>query len=205
MPRRAHDRRPREQLIRLEGRIEAIAGREAELATTLEREEHELEAAVAALAALADGSAGEDIEPAIVAATAAEQAWRVAVAELAAADDELLAAEQAVSELRARHSDLIASRARASEEAARHRARLEQALSEQALAEASVAELRSRSGAGRTRPRAGIPCGRCVDDGARGTRQPAGRGAGGGRCFAANGDRADRAPGGASRRARRAR
>ena len=133
----------REGLIRLEGRIEAIAGRETELVATLDREEAELESAVAALTTLADGSAGQEIEPAIIAAMAAERAWQLAVAELAAADDELLAAEQAVSELRARHSDLIASRARASEETARHRVRLEQALSEQADAEAAMAELRA--------------------------------------------------------------
>ena len=136
----------REQLIRLDGRIEAIAAREAELVATVGREELELEAAVAGLTTNADGTAGEDVEPAILAATAAEQAWRVAVAELATADDELLAAEQAVSDLRARHSDVIASRARASEETARHKSRLEHALSEQAVAEAAVAELRTASG-----------------------------------------------------------
>ena len=114
----------REELIRLDGRIEAIAAREAELVATLEREEQELEAAVTSLATLADGTAGQDVEPAIAAAAAAEHTWRTAVAELATADDELLAAEQAVSELRARHTDMIASQARASEETARLQARL---------------------------------------------------------------------------------
>ena len=135
----------REQLIRLDGRIEAIAGREAELVATIEREERELQAAVSALSRNVDGTAGQEVEPAIFAAAAAEQAWRGAVAELATADDELLAAEQAVSDLRARHSDLIASRARASEETARHQARLDHALGEQAVVEAAVAELRATS------------------------------------------------------------
>jgi chromosome segregation protein len=132
----------REELIRLDGRVEAIAAREAELVATVARETQELEAADASLAALSDGSAGEDVEPAIAAAAVAEQAWQVAVAELATADDELLAAEQAVSEIRSRHSDLIASQARASEEAARRRARLEQTISERATAEAELGELR---------------------------------------------------------------
>ena len=133
----------REELIRLEGRLEAVAARKAELAASIQREEGELERALAALAALDEGTPGQDVEPAIAAATAAEQRWRTAVDELAAADDELLAAEQAVSELRARQSDLIASRARASEEAARRRARLEHAIAERDAAEASLIELRS--------------------------------------------------------------
>ena len=133
----------REELIRREGRIEAIAARETELAATVEREEHDLQAAAATLAALKDGATGQDVEPALAAAAAAEQTWRAAVAQLATSDDRLLAAEQAVSEMRGRHSDLIASRARASEEAARHRARLEHAGDAREAAEAAVAELRS--------------------------------------------------------------
>ena len=133
----------REELIRLDGGIEAIAAREAELVATLAREEHELAAAELSLASLADGTAGDAVEPAIAAAAAAEQAWRSAVAELAAADDELLAAEQAVSELRARHSDLIASQARLTEEAARHEARLEHTVNEREAAEAELGELRA--------------------------------------------------------------
>ena len=135
----------REQLIRLEGRVEGIAARESELVAAIEREEQELDAAVAALSATADETAAVEVEPAIVAAAAAEHAWRVAVAELATADDELLAAEQAVSDLRARHSDVIASRARASEETARHQARLEHVLGEQAVAVTGLAELRAAS------------------------------------------------------------
>jgi chromosome segregation protein len=133
----------REELIRLEGRVEAIVARETELAATIEREEAELEAATRALSEREAGTAGQEVDPALAAATAAEQAWRASVAELAEADDALLAAEQAVSEIRARHSDLIATRARASEEAARHRARLEHALQEREAAESAVAELRA--------------------------------------------------------------
>jgi chromosome segregation protein len=132
----------REELIRLDGRVEAIAAREAELVATVAREAQELEAAEAGLAALADGTAGNDVEPAIAAAAAAEHAWRSAVAELAVADDELLAAEQAVSELRAQHSDLIASQARISEETARQQARLEHAINERTAAEAELGDLR---------------------------------------------------------------
>ena len=133
----------REELIRLDGRIEAIDAREDELVATLAREEHELAAAETSLASLIDGTAGDDVEPAIAAAAAAEQAWRSAVADLAAADDELLAAEQAVSELRARHSDLIASQARVTEETARHEARLEHTVNERETAERELGELRA--------------------------------------------------------------
>ena len=135
--------RTSEELIRLEGRIEAIAAREAELAATLEREEGDLEAALTALATLTEGTAEAGVEPAIAAAAAAEQAWQAALAELAAADDALLAAEQDVSEVRARESDLIASRARASEEEARRRARVDDARREREAAEAALAELHS--------------------------------------------------------------
>ena len=136
-------RRTSEELIRLEGRVDAIAAREAELAATLEREEGDLEAALTALATLTEGTAEDGVEPAIAAAVAAEQAWQAALAELAAADDALLAAEQDVSEVRARESDLIASRARASEEEARRRARVDDALREREAAAAALAELDS--------------------------------------------------------------
>ena len=119
---------------------------------TLAREEHELAAAETSLASLIDGTAGDAVEPAIAAAAAAEQAWRSAVAELAAADDELLAAEQAVSELRARHSDLIASQARVTEETARHEARLEHTVNEREAAERELGELRAAAAAGRGEP-----------------------------------------------------
>ena len=66
-----------------------------------------------------------------------------AVADLAGADDALLAAEQALSAVRASQSDLIASRARASEEAARHRSRLEHAARERNAAETALADLRA--------------------------------------------------------------
>ena len=136
----------REELIRLEGRLEAIAARESELVATTAREEEELTAAARALEALDAGTAGEAIEPALAATAAAEEAWRAAVAELAEADDALLAAEQAVSEVRARQSDLVAASARAAEDAARHRARLEHAHDEREAAASLLAELRAAAG-----------------------------------------------------------
>ncbi|HEX7196696.1 MAG TPA: chromosome segregation protein SMC [Candidatus Limnocylindria bacterium] len=135
----------REELIRLEARLDAIAAREAELASTIEREQSDHDAALAALASLDDGAGGGDVEPALAAAVAAEEAWRRAVTDLAAADDELLAAEQAVAELRARHTDLIAHRARATEEATRVQARLDHARSERDAAEAEMAGLRAEA------------------------------------------------------------
>jgi len=132
----------REELIRLEARLEALAAREGELAARLRREEHELEETTVLLAGLADGSVGESVDPALAAAAEAERSWQAAVDELAAADDELLAAEQALSDVRAGHTDLIAARAREDEEAVRHRARREQADRERAEVEAALAELR---------------------------------------------------------------
>ena len=120
----------RETVIRAESRLEAAAGRVAELEMAIERESAELEAAELALAELADGTADAAVAPAMTAATAAEEAWRAAVTELAAADEALLAAEEAVAEVRARESDRIVAAARASEEAARRRSRREQATRE---------------------------------------------------------------------------
>jgi len=133
----------REELIRLEARLEASAARESALVAGMAHDEQELDGAVAAIDRLADQTDGQGIDAAIVAASEAEGGWRTAVDELAQADDELLAAEQAVSELRAQQSDLIASRARASEEAARHRARLEHAHHERESGEAALAGFRA--------------------------------------------------------------
>jgi chromosome segregation protein len=133
----------REALIRLESRAEAIAVREADLAATLAREERELDDLRTLLASVENGTAGEDVDPALAAASDAERAWQSALAEVAAADDELIAAEQAVAEERAAQSDQIAARARAHENAARQRARRDHAEREHAAAEASLATLRA--------------------------------------------------------------
>ena len=133
----------REHLIRLDGRVEAAAAREAELSEALAREEQELEETTRLLASLADGTAGRAVDPALAAAADAERAWQASVTALAAADDELLAAEQAVSEMRAGQSDLIAARARAHEESERHQARRDQADRERSDATAALAELRT--------------------------------------------------------------
>lgn len=132
----------RERLIRVEARVEAVVARETELIAALERETSQMEQVAKSLDTLTRETPGKDVEPAIAAAAEAEELWRATVAELAAADDALLAAEQAVSELRARHSDLIASRARLSEEVARHRTRLGHATHERATAEAALGGLR---------------------------------------------------------------
>lgn len=114
----------REAVIRAEGRLEALDARLRELSVAVEREAAELAEAESALAAT-DHEAVADVAPALAQAAAAEEAWRSAVAELAAADERLLAAEEAVAALRARESDRIAAAARVSEEAARRRARRE--------------------------------------------------------------------------------
>ncbi len=134
-----------EDLIRLEGRTEALTTRRTEIAAAVDREERELRASEEALASLDVRGPGAEVVPAIAAAAAAETEWRAAVTELAAADDQLVDAEQALSELRARHSDLIATRARAAEEATQLAARLEHLVHERDAAEASLAGARARA------------------------------------------------------------
>jgi chromosome segregation protein len=137
----------REAVIRAEGRLEAVEARVRELTSAVERETTELAEAELALAAT-DDEAVADVAPALAEATAAEEAWRAAVAELAVADERLLAAEEAVAELRARESDRIAAAARASEEAARHRARRDAVSREHDAARDALEEARGRVATG---------------------------------------------------------
>lgn len=108
----------REALIRVEGRLESLDGRLADLRTAIETDEHELTDVTRQLAGT-DAEAVEAVTPVIERAAAAEDAWRTAVSELADADEALIAAEQALADLRARESDRIAAAARAAEETAR--------------------------------------------------------------------------------------
>lgn len=112
--------------IRAESRLEALDGRFRELAAAIDRDVAALAEAERLLASLDDGTADAAVSPALAEATGAEEAWRAAVAELAAADDALLAAEEALATVRSRESDRIAAAARAAEDAARHEARRDQ-------------------------------------------------------------------------------
>ncbi len=132
----------REAVIRAEGRLEALDGRLRELTAALERESAELAEAQRELDSTDDEAVAE-VAPAIRRATEAEEGWRLAVAELAAADEALLAAEEAVSELRATESDRIAAAARESEEAARRRARWNEASAEREQQAVAVSEART--------------------------------------------------------------
>ena len=129
----------REAVIRAEGRIEAVEARIRELTAAIERETADLADADKMLA-VSDEDAMGGVAPALAKAAAAEDAWRHSVAGLAAADEELMAAEEAVSALRSRESDRIAASARASEEAARARARREQAATELEAISAALAD-----------------------------------------------------------------
>ena len=131
----------REQVIRVEGRLEALGARIREIAAAMERESAELSTAKAGLAG-SDETALGAVTPALARAAEAEEAWRAAVAELATADEALLAAEEAVAELRSRESDRIAAAARVSEESARLRARLDQASVERDELRAAAEEAR---------------------------------------------------------------
>lgn len=126
-------------VIRAESRLESLEGRVRDLATAIERETAELAEAERLQAGLGDGTADAAVSPALSEATEAEDAWRYAVAELAAADDELLAAEEALSAIRARESDRIAAAARAAEDAARHAARRDQLSREREEARSALA------------------------------------------------------------------
>ena len=132
-----------ETLIRLEARAEAATAREDDQATTLAREERELGELKTLVASIEDGSAGDDVDPALAGAADAERAWQSALAAVAEADDALVAAEQAVAEARAAQSDRIAAHARADEDAARLHARREHAEREHAATQASLATLRT--------------------------------------------------------------
>jgi chromosome segregation protein len=128
-------------VIRAESRLESLEGRVRELATAIERETAELAEAERLLASLDDGSAAAAVTPALTEAADAEESWRSAVAALAAADGELLAAEEALSHIRARDSDRIAAAARAAEDAARHAARRDQLVREHEEAGAALTAL----------------------------------------------------------------
>ncbi len=138
----------REVVIRAEGRLEALDGRLRELTAALERETAELTEAQRELGS-SDDEAVAEVTPTLRRAAEAEEGWRAAVAELAAADEALLTAEEAVAELRARESDRIAAAARESEETARRRARHEEASAEREQQVAALEEARTTQAAAR--------------------------------------------------------
>ena len=139
----------REDVIRAEGRLEALDGRLRELVASLERESAELAEAQLELDST-DEEAVAEVAPAIRRAREAEEGWRAAVADLASADEALLAAEDAVAELRTRESDRIAAAARESEEAARRKARYDEASAEHARQLAETDEARRAVSAARS-------------------------------------------------------
>ena len=132
----------REALIRAEGRMEAVEARRAELSSRLGRETAEL-ADAEAMHLKGDGPAGSPMASLLAEAASAEDAWRAALGDLAAANDRLLRAEEAVASVRSRDSDQIAAAARASEEIARLESRRERAAAELAAAQMELQEARA--------------------------------------------------------------
>jgi chromosome segregation protein len=110
---RAHET-TREELIRAESRLETLTSRRDELAAAGQRGEHELAELQAQLAQPVTGADAE-LEPALRNAAAAETGWQVAIAELAAADGVLLAAEDALAEARRASGARLAAEARRQE------------------------------------------------------------------------------------------
>jgi chromosome segregation protein len=133
-------------VIRAESRLEALEARLRELRAAIERDTNDRDEAARLLAGLDDGSTDAAIEPAVREAQAAEEAWRMAVAALAQADQELVAAEERAAEIRARESDRIAAAARAEEAAARLAARREQVARELTEASATLEAARDADG-----------------------------------------------------------
>ncbi len=129
----------RATVIRAESRLESIDARLREVVSTLDQERAELADSEGAPTSRDDDSLDVEITPALAEAAQAEEGWRSAVAELAMADEALLAAEEAVAWVRSRDSDQIAAAARASEEDARHRMRHEQATKERSATHTALA------------------------------------------------------------------
>ena len=126
----------REAVIRAEGRLEAVDGRLRDTNRELDRARTEL--AAAEPPASGDGPSDTAMAGALAEAAAAEDEWRLALADLAAADERLLSAEEALAQARSRESDAIAEAARSAEEVARRRTRLEQARAERDEGEADL-------------------------------------------------------------------
>ncbi|HEX5397122.1 MAG TPA: chromosome segregation protein SMC, partial [Candidatus Limnocylindria bacterium] len=109
-----HRESTREEMIRAEGRVETLTARRDELVAAGRRGDQELAELEAALAKPVAGPDAE-LEPALQQAAAAERDWQAAIAELAAADDALLQAEDALAEARRHSGERLAAEARRQE------------------------------------------------------------------------------------------
>jgi len=123
----------REALIRLDSRGEAVEARINETHARSEAARRELESLAGEAARTPDTQTdeGQALNAAVEAAAAAEREWQRAVDDLAAADAELLAAEESLVAARARDAELLAAEARRREalaDQAAKRQRLEQEL-----------------------------------------------------------------------------
>jgi chromosome segregation protein len=152
----------REALIRLESRNEAIVARIGDSEKRLASGRAELESLASDDRPDAAAAAGEKdasqaaLDAAIEAAAEAERRWQRTVETLAAADAELVAAEEALAEARARDAEALAAEARLREAAAERAAkagRIEHELlaigPAREHAEAAVTEARSQADRGR--------------------------------------------------------
>jgi chromosome segregation protein len=131
----------REALIRAESRHDALRARHVELQATAERSARDLAETIAALEAPVEVLEPQ-AEQVLAAASDAERVWQGALARLAAADRELLDAEEQLAAARRRDADLIASEARRAEASAAARARVERLESERGSTELALSSLR---------------------------------------------------------------
>ncbi len=104
----------REALIRAESRLESLTARWEELAVAVERGEQEL-AEVGERLQRRAAAVDNDVAPTLERAAHAEQAWQSAIAELAAADAALLAAEDRLAGARSDNGERLAADARRSD------------------------------------------------------------------------------------------
>ncbi len=104
----------REGLIRAESRLETLTSRRDELAAVGQDDERELAELLAVLEQPVVGLDAE-LEVALQDAAAAERDWQAAIAELAAADGALLAAQDALAEARRGSGERLAAEARLQE------------------------------------------------------------------------------------------
>ncbi len=130
-----------ENLIRLESRVESLQARHAETREGLERTNRELGEVAAALERPVDAPEPE-AATALEGVADAERAWQEAVARLAAADRDLMVAEEALADARRRDADLIAREARRAEAAAAAQARVDRLETELAAARADATNRR---------------------------------------------------------------
>ncbi len=133
----------REALIRAEGRLEAVAARHADAVRAVEQAERDRVAVVDAASVDIPGDTA--VGDLLAASRDAEAAWQSAISALAAADAELLGAEDALAAARRADAERLAEVARRAERLAAAQARRERIETELQTATTALEEAHARS------------------------------------------------------------